>query len=243
MGAAIYVTPVFVAILAPLILRDPIGWKGWAGACVGFVGVLLLLRPGTDAFSPWLFLPLGGAVFYALGHISTRSKCQNIPPWSMALALNVVMLCAGLGVSAAISFTAPEQLAAINPYLFGNWGVLDRFDWGILMLLAMITVAVGMLMAGAYQAAPPATIATFEYSYLVFAALWDLLFFGAVLTPISIVGMTLIVCAGILVSWKKRFIRNEGAGILMRGARGAHASAADRAARPNADADNGQKAL
>jgi drug/metabolite transporter (DMT)-like permease len=69
----------------------------------------------------------------------------------------------------------------------------------VLLLLAGFSVAIGMMLAGAYQAAPPSTVATFEYSYLVFAAVWDILFFGIALTVASITGMTLIVAAGLFV--------------------------------------------
>ena len=56
-----------------------------------------------------------------------------------------------------------------------------------------------MMLAGAYRTAPPATAATFEYSYLVFVALWDILFFGLSPTPLSLTGMAMTVLAGLLV--------------------------------------------
>ena len=60
-----------------------------------------------------------------------------------------------------------------------------------------------MMLAGAYQAAPPPIISTFEYSYLVFVAVWDILFFETAPTMTSTAGMVLIVVAGLLVLSRK----------------------------------------
>ena len=71
-------------------------------------------------------------------------------------------------------------------------------DWLVLALLAVFAIAISMLLAGAYQAAPPTIVSTFEYSYLVFVALWDILFFDNSPTAVTITGMALIVTAGLL---------------------------------------------
>ena len=95
-GSAVYVAPIFVAILSGIFLNEPVRFFGWLGVCVGFAGVLILLQPGTDAFSPWLLLPLAGAVLYAFAHVITRAKCADTPLWAMAFALNLAMMIAGL---------------------------------------------------------------------------------------------------------------------------------------------------
>ncbi|MCP5074524.1 MAG: EamA family transporter [Rhodobacteraceae bacterium] len=65
-GAANYIAPIFVTLLSAFAIREPVGRLGWVGVILGFAGVLVLLQPGTDAFSPWTLLPIIGAVFYAL---------------------------------------------------------------------------------------------------------------------------------------------------------------------------------
>jgi len=66
-------------------------------------------------------------------------------------------------------------------------------------LLAALVVSIGMGLAGAYQSAAPAIVATFDYSYLIFVALWDYLFFSTAPNATTVVGMALIIGAGILV--------------------------------------------
>ena len=202
-GSAVYVAPIFVAILSGLFLNEPVRFFGWMGVLVGFIGVLVLLQPGTDAFSPWLLLPLSGAILYAFAHIITRAKCGETPLWAMAFALNLSMMIAGFAGSLILYLTQPA-LGVDYPYLLGQWGEMALFDWGALLLLAVFTMTVGMLMAGAYQAAPPAKIATFEYSYLIFAAICDILIFTFVPGIFAFLGMGLIILAGWMVSRNSR---------------------------------------
>jgi len=198
-GAANYIAPVFVTLLSAYVIREAVGPLGWLGVLVGFAGVIVLLQPGSDAFSPWALLPVLGAAFYALAHITTRTKCQDVPLGAFALSQNLVMLFAGLIVSAVLIVLEPQsETANAYPYIFGLWSKVSLNDWLVLALLAVFTITISMLLAGAYQTAPPAIVSTFEYSYLVFVALWDILFFGNSPTAVTITGMILIVVAGLL---------------------------------------------
>ncbi|MEP3676011.1 DMT family transporter [Sulfitobacter sp.] len=199
-GAANYIAPIFVTLLSAYVIKEAIGPLGWIGVLLGFVGVVILLQPGSDAFSPWALLPVMGAAFYALTHITTRTRCQGVPLAALSLSQNAMMLLAGIGVSLLLIFLKPHgEMAATYPYIFGEWSAVAAKDWLVLLLLAGFAIAVGIMLAGAYQAAPPSTVATFEYSYLVFVAVWDILFFGIAPTLASITGMILIVVAGLLV--------------------------------------------
>lgn len=208
-GAANYMAPIFVTLLSAYVIKEAVGPVGWIGVLLGFAGVVVLLQPGTDAFSPWALLPIVGAVFYALAHITTRTQCQGVPLASLSLSQNTMMLLAGIVVSLLVIFINPQSetygaMISAYPYIFGEWSAVKLTDWLVLLLLAGFAVTVGMLLAGAYQAAPPSTVATFEYSYLVFAAIWDVLFFDIVPTTASITGMIMIVVAGLLVLRRKK---------------------------------------
>ncbi|MEM6588178.1 MAG: DMT family transporter [Pseudomonadota bacterium] len=199
-GAANYIAPIFVALLSSYVIGEAVGRIGWLGVLLGFAGVLVLLQPGSDAFSPFALLPVLGAAFYAFGHIITRMKCQDIPVAALALSLNAVMVLAGVLITFALMLVPlPETLSETYPYIFGPWSAVSTKDWAVLALLAGFTVTIGMMLAGAYKIAPPATVATFEYSYLVFVALWDILFFSLIPTSATLLGMTMIVMAGLCV--------------------------------------------
>ncbi len=207
-GAANYIAPIFVALLSAYAIKEAVGPLGWLGVLLGFVGVIVLLQPGTEAFSPWSILPIVGAAFYALAHITTRVKCQNTSLSVLSLSQNIVMLSAGVVISVLLLWLKPQgELLQDYPYLFSLWSNVDVADWLVLALLAGFAIGIGMMLAGAYQVAPPAIVSTFEYSYLVFVAAWDILFFGIAPTVTSVSGMVLIVVAGLLVL---RRMRSEG---------------------------------
>ena len=199
-GAANYIAPIFVTLLSAYVIREAVGPLRWLGVFIGFSGMIVLLQPGSDAFSLWALLPVLGAAFYAVAHITTRSKCQGVSLAALALSQNIMMLLAGMIVSAILVWLKPQgEIANAYPYIFGMWSNVSLSDWLVLALLALFAIVVGMLLAGAYQAAPPSIVSTFEYSYLVFVAVWDILFFKTSPTIASVTGMILIVVAGLLV--------------------------------------------
>lgn len=204
-GAANYIAPIFVALLSAYAISEPVGPLGWLGVLLGFAGVLVLLQPGTDAFSFWSLLPILGAGFYALAHITTRVKCQDTPLAALSLSQNFVMMSAGVIVSVLLFGLKPQgALVSEYPYIFGLWSRVGWVECLVLVVLAGFTILISVLLAGAYQAAPPAIVSTFEYSYLVFVALWDILFFGIAPTTASVTGMIMIVAAGLFVLRRKR---------------------------------------
>lgn len=200
LGAANYIAPIFITLLSAYVISEPVGVRGWIAVFVGFAGVIILLQPGTDAFSPWALLPVMGASFYALSHIISRTKCQTVPPITMALSVNLMMLAAGLIMSGILLIWQPgEELVRAYPNIFGSWSPVGVSEWFVLGLLAVAAVAIAMMLAGAYQAAPPSTVATFEYSYLVFVVIWDLLFFDTSPSGATVLGMLMIIGAGLMV--------------------------------------------
>ncbi|MEM9278297.1 MAG: DMT family transporter [Pseudomonadota bacterium] len=209
-GAANYIAPIFVALLSAYAIKEPVGPLGWLGVLLGFAGVIVLLRPGTDAFSLWSILPVIGAAFYALAHITTRVKCQNTSLAALSLSQNFVMMSAGIIISMLLFWLRPQDdLFRAYPYIFGLWSNVGLSDWLVLVVLAGFAVLISALLAGAYQAAPPAIVSTFEYSYLVFVAIWDIVFFGIKPTIASVAGMLLIVVAGLLVLRRNKSIASK----------------------------------
>ena len=199
-GAANYIAPIIVTLLSALIIGEPVKIRAWIGVFTGFAGVIILLQPSADAFSPWIILPMIGAIFYAFTHIITHAKCQFASLKSMAISLNLMMAMAGFLISGLVLFLQPnKELSYAYPYFLGGWSSITLLGWAVIALLAGLAVMSSIMLAGAYQAASPAIVAPFEYSYLAFAAIWDILFFGIFLDSISALGIVLIIVAGLLV--------------------------------------------
>ena len=199
-AAAAYNTlPIFITLFAALFIGDRIGPIGWGAIFVGFAGVLLILRPEASGFNAYALLPLAAAVLYALAMILTRTKCRGEHPLVLALSLNVTFVVVGLLATLAIAATGgPVDTGVNNSFLLGAWSSMGETEWISMALLAVAAVIGSVGAAVAYQIAPPATVATFDFSYLGFAALWGVLFFAEILDVVTIIGIVMIVIAGVL---------------------------------------------
>ncbi len=198
-GAANYSAPIFITLISAYVLGRPVSAYGWGAVLLGFAGVFVLLRPGSDAFSAWTLLPVMGACFYALAHIVTNAKCGTTPLLALALSQSFVMMLAGLGLSFALVLTHPTEMARATPYIFGAWSDMTPTLWLVLAGLSGISILIAVLLAGAYQAGPPVMIGTLEYSYLIFVVLWDIAVFNLIPDTFTLCGMAMIVAAGVLV--------------------------------------------
>lgn len=199
-AASLYTGPLFIALFSALLIGEPVGPRRWTAIFIGFAGVLVILRPDTEAFSMLALIPIIAAIFYALAAVITRSKCNDEPPMVLALALNFSLIAVGLAATAAIALwhPAPEQ-SSVYPFLLGYWVAMEAREWAILLSLAILMAAISIGLAKAYQAAPPAIIATFDYSYLVFATFWSFAIFDEVPDASTIIGLLMIAGAGLLV--------------------------------------------
>ena len=200
-AAALYTGPLFIALFSALLLREPVGlWRGLS-LVLGFVGVLVILRPGTNAFASAMLLPIVSAVLYSLAMIITRSKCIGEAPLVLSLVLNASFLLAGVVATGALALWGPSpQDATADPFLLGQWVPMGEREWALMALMALLIVAVSAGVAKAYQSGPAAIIATFDYAYLVFAAFWGFVFFAERPDVATVVGMILIAGAGVLVT-------------------------------------------
>jgi drug/metabolite transporter (DMT)-like permease len=196
-AAALYTGPLFIALFSALLIGEPVGARRWAAVGIGFAGVLAILRPGSDSFSLPMLIPVLAAMLYALAAVITRRNCREAAPMVLALALNLTLLAVGAVATAAIALWHPSAAkAAVYPFLLGYWVAMGPREWAILAILALLMVAIGIGLAKAYQSGPPAVIATFDYSYLLFAALWSFLAFDQPPDAPMILGMVMIAGAG-----------------------------------------------
>ena len=199
-AAGMYSAPIFVALMSAYLIREAVGITGWVAIVMGFTGVLVILQPGADAFSLWALCPVLGGFFYALANITTRSKCQRVSLPALSLSLNLTLFSAGVIFSFVTIIILPNsEITHSFPFILGVWAAMGVSEWVLVILLAVLVVIIGMSVAGAYQSAPPTTVATFDYCYLIFMAFWDYLIFDTPPNQNTIIGIVLIITAGILI--------------------------------------------
>lgn len=198
-AAVFYTIPLFITLFSAIFMGDKVSVKSWFSIVLGFVGVLVIVRPDAGGFNGYVLLPLLAAILYAGAMILTRTKCLNENPKILSLSLNITFIVLGVIASVSISIWNPEDSAMkLYPFLIGGWGELNPSGLLTMGVLAVAVVIGSLFAAIAYQKGRSSVVASFDYFYLVFSVLWGLLVFSEVPDGLTIVGMVMIVSAGLI---------------------------------------------
>ncbi|MCA0938453.1 DMT family transporter [Salipiger pacificus] len=194
-AATYYTIPLFVTLLSAILIRDHIGAKGWLAVGLGFIGVLLMLKPDVNDLNLAVLLPLGSAFLYAVGMVLTRTRNRSENPLALAFVFNCIAVLAGGAVGIA-GLVLPAQGGAL-PVV--PWLSLSEISWPLIVLLSLTMLIGSVGTAFAYQAGPPSLVSTWDFTYLAFAVLLGVTVFSEHLDMISVLGVTLIPLAGMIV--------------------------------------------
>lgn len=193
-SAVYYTGPLFIVLFAALLLGERIGAAQIMAILLAFLGVLIVLQPWGGDMSWAALVPLVSAVCYALAAVVTRGRIQTVEPLAMVIGLNIVFVFVGAaGMTGTAALARPE----LYPFLTTPWSGLGLHNLAVVLILALISVGIHFGLARAYQLGPMAVVAGLDFSYLVFAALWSLLFFGTVPGITLIAGTLMIGAAGL----------------------------------------------
>ncbi|MCZ4281253.1 DMT family transporter [Kiloniella laminariae] len=181
------VAPIIVTALSAIWLREYVGARRWAAVFVGFIGVMIILRPGADSFDPLLLLPLGAAAQFAIYQILLRfcSQSDNY---------RVVQLFTGLVPLLLTSLLLPFYWSVPS----GPGALAGLLGAGFLHASGHC------LMIMAFQKATAATLQPFNYSILIWATLLGWLVFGDLPDSLTIVGATIVVSSGLYTFYRER---------------------------------------
>jgi drug/metabolite transporter (DMT)-like permease len=197
--AVAFAAPLFVTALSALALGEPVDGRRWGAVLVGFVGVLVVLRPGAAAFEPATLLALLSAFCYAASQTMTRQLGRTNSGAIIVLTATFVAtvvaggsgLVGGGGEGAGLH---PSLAFLARGWVLPGWGALGR------MMLCGLVASVGMYcLTQAYRLAPAGTVAPFEYIMIGWAVLWGYVFWGDVPGPSTVIGVATTVGAGVYV--------------------------------------------
>ncbi len=200
-----FALPLFVVVLSGVVLQQRVPFEHWVATIIGFVGVAVMLRPTSALFDWSSLLPLTASLFYALGNLLTRKVDRAMPPMVTAFyAALSFLLVAGL---LSLVFGSGSFETGIHPsltFLTRGWVMPTMRDGIVIGLVGLMTFAGFYAYAEAYRLAPPSFVAPFEYSALVWAIGLGLLFFGDLPSNSMVMGSTIIIGAGLFLSWHER---------------------------------------
>lgn len=178
--------PLLVVLLSIILLGEKVGWRRSLAVAVGFIGVLIILRPGTGMFSPAMLLGLLSAFMFALYSVLTRLVSRVDSPMTSFF---------WMGATGFVALT-----------LIGlpQWQPLPMRDWGWMALLC-VSGAVGHgLMIRAYSLSEASALQPFTYTQLLWIVLIGMLVFNETVEPAIWLGGTIVVSAGLFTIFRTR---------------------------------------
>jgi drug/metabolite transporter (DMT)-like permease len=184
--ALVFLAPAFVTILSPLLFGIKADRLQWLSVVVGFIGVLVIINPASDAFSLWMLFPLASAFFFAIYQLLTQLAGESDSP-------AVCSFYVGVFCTAILSVVVPFYWAAPN-----------GFEWCLLLVLGCLGLSAHFLLAKSYAYASSTVLAPLGYLQIIFATAYGVLLFGGYPVVSSVFGMALIVLSGLLVYGKRR---------------------------------------
>lgn len=202
--------PLFITILSVTVLDEKVELGGWMAVLVGFLGVIVLLKPGSKMINPAAFLALLSACLYATGSILTRRLGQTESGVALAFYPIITYIVFSTMVGIALSSgPAVQQSHPSLAFLFREWRVPVQGDLFLLILVGLIAALGFYFLSQAYRLAPPSAIASFEYTAVPLSVVLGYIFWKDILGPQSIIGIVLIVGSGLYIFGSKKLLANR----------------------------------
>ncbi|MGH6924916.1 MAG: DMT family transporter [Propylenella sp.] len=186
-GSILFSVPLIVCALSVPILGEHVGWRRWAAILVGFVGVLVIVRPGSEAFSVYVLFALVSTTCYALYNILSR------------------MLAGVDAVSTQQFYTALIATLGVAPFAFGEWVWPQELSSWIAFATIGVSGALGhQIYTIAHRFAPASTLAPFIYTQIIYLSAASWLVFGEPPDIWILLGAPIVVGSGLYIWLRER---------------------------------------
>jgi drug/metabolite transporter (DMT)-like permease len=185
--AIVFSTPFFVAILSGPVLGEWVGWRRWTAILIGFVGVLMVARPGFGGIHPAGLISLAAAFFYAAYSISTRMLSRTDSNETTLFYSNLVGAAVMLPVVPFVWTTPSDPLIILLMVICGAFGSVGHY-----------------LLIMAHRLAPPALLAPFIYTQIVWAIILGYLVFADVPNRWTLAGAAVVVASGLYILYREQ---------------------------------------
>lgn len=185
--AVSFVAPFIVTVLGALILGEPVGARRWTAVTIGFVGTLIVIRPGTGALHPAVLLVLLAAALFATRQVVSRA---------VAGADRVATTVAYTALTASALLTVPL------PFVW-RWPT-GGLEWALLVSIATLAAAGEILVIKSLELAQAVVVAPLQYTLLLWSTLWGFAVFGHLPDLWTWVGAAIIVASGVYTLHRER---------------------------------------
>ena len=206
LSAIMQALPLVLTLAAALVFGDRIGWRRLLAILAGFVGVMIIIRPGTDAFTVWSVLGVASVLCVVLRDLSVRKLGAHVPSVVVALGAAVFVAIMGLGFS-----LLPARAVGLDMQGLSGWAALSAGQ-GARIFGAAAFVIVGYLCAvTAMRSGDMGVVAPFRYTSLLWAVILGFVAFGDLPDGWTLIGAAIVVASGIYTLLRERKLRRTAA--------------------------------
>jgi drug/metabolite transporter (DMT)-like permease len=182
--------PIYVTALSVLLLRERVGWRRWTAVLIGFVGVVIALRPSSSSFTLPALIALSGSVIYALVMITTRALRET----------NDITLMTTYFVG-AVAFGA-----ATVPF---GWVTPAPRDVLFLCGVACANIMAQFCVIRSLKLASASVVVPYQYTLIIWSVVFGWQMFGELPDAYTIGGAAIIVAAGLYIFWRERVVARQ----------------------------------
>jgi len=184
--ALAFLYPLIVTALSPFVLGERVGWRRYVAVVVGFLGALVIIRPGLGVFQPASVIGLGIGFVFALYILLTRKLRGQTPP--------LVTLAWGAIIGVIVT-------SLPMPFLFVP---MTGLDWLGLVMIGLLGAIAHQSFIMAFEMAPAAVLSPLGYAEMLMAVCVGYLWFGDLPDRFTWTGIAIIAGAGLYVGWRER---------------------------------------
>jgi drug/metabolite transporter (DMT)-like permease len=198
-AVAIYFSlPLMIAALSSRLIGETVPPHRVVAMIVAFIGVVIIVKPGSGVFEPASLIALFATFCYAIGHMLTRPLGATMPTSAIALwqSFGFLFSAALLGLLFGSGLLHWPVHPSID-YLTRGW-VMPTFQDLLLMISFRVSTALAMIfLTAGYRLAEPSFVAPFEYTAMLWAVLYGWLLFGKLPGSATVAGAALVIAAGL----------------------------------------------
>lgn len=180
-----FIAPILITAFSIPILKEQVGWRRWAAIFVGFIGAIIIIRPGGGGTHWAALLPLGSAVCYAIYQILTRIASKTDSTQTSLFWTSVF----GVGVT-----------SLLVPFF---WITPTLIEWMLMMGLGSMYGIGHYLLIRGLEIAPASRLSPFLYTQIIWATLFGVIFFDQFPDMITIGGAAVVIVSGLYIWWRE----------------------------------------
>lgn len=201
--AIFFVSPLVIALLSVVFLSERVGPHRWGAIIAGLIGAVVMIRPGTDAFTPVALLPLMAAICYASMQVTTRRMGLAESALAMTFYTQLAFLTFSIGMGISVGDGRYDPGEGPMSFLLRAWIWPQPQDWPFLALAGLGSALGGLAISQAYRLCEAALVAPMEYSAMPMAIVSGLLIFGEWPDGVAWIGIALILAAGLYLVYRE----------------------------------------